>query len=57
MSFNQTRHQNTFELTTSLEDSVLIDARASKNLDFSDIFNVFYSKSTNAFIFSSQEQR
>ncbi len=57
MSFKQTRHQNTFELTRSLEDSVLIDARASKNLDFSDIFNVFYSKSTNAFIFSSQEQR
>ncbi len=53
MSFKQTRHQNTFELLRNAS----IVARASKNLDFSDIINVFYSKSTNAFISSSQEQR
>jgi|GEM_PF-1793338 hypothetical protein len=57
MSFKQTRHQNTFELTRSLEDSVLIDATASKNLDFSSIFNVVNYKNKDAFIFSSQEQR
>ena len=50
MSFKQNLLKNQIDLT-------LLDARASENSYFACIFNVFYSKNKNAFIFSSQEQR
>jgi hypothetical protein len=49
MSFKQNLSKNQIDLT-------LLDAKTSENLYFAGIFNVFYFKNRNAFIFSSQEQ-